>query len=221
MSDLDRRGVFSLVRRGVAFELRLYRSLLRWVARRPVVPSADAEAFGYARLVTPVMCLWIFASAVEIVVVDLLLPWQTARIVALVLGVWGLLWMLGFLASLNVQPHLVDGSGIRVRHGASIDIAVPWDAIATIANRRRDLPSSIRTLQPQETPSGTDLQVVVSGEVNVHVVLYGPMTVPTPKGSQEISELSVFADDPRALVTRARQSLTSAATVDPTRRSAR
>ena len=34
------RRVGGLARRGVRFELRLYRSLLRWVARRPAVPAA-------------------------------------------------------------------------------------------------------------------------------------------------------------------------------------
>ena len=209
MSDFDRRAVSSLIRRGLAFELGLYRSLFRWVTRRPVVPSPDIEAFGYAKLVTPLMWLWIFASGVEIVVVDLLIPWRTIGIIVLVIGVWGLLWMVGFLASLSVYPHLLSESAIRVRNGSSIDIAVPWDAIATISSQRRDLPSSIRTLQSRETETGTDLQVGVSGQTNVHVVLRHHMTVPTPKGSRQITELSFWADDPRALVTRARNSLTT------------
>src|SRR5215207_11759459 len=62
MAEGDRRSVFSLARRAVMFELRLYRSLYRWVTRRPVVPSPDVEAVGYSRAVTPVMLLWIFAS---------------------------------------------------------------------------------------------------------------------------------------------------------------
>jgi hypothetical protein len=212
MSAVDRRSVFSLVRRALMFELRLYRSLFRWVTRRPVVPSPDVEAFGYAQAVAPIMWVWIFASGIEILVLHLLIPWPTVRIIALVISAWGLLWMLGFLASLNVYPHLLGDAALRIRHGASVDIAIPWDSIATIAVQRRDLPSSIRTLQLRETKGSTELQVGVSGQVNVHAVLRHPLTVTTPKGSQRITELSFWVDDPRALVARARQHLTSEAT---------
>jgi hypothetical protein len=212
MSDVDRRSVFSLARRAVMFELRLYRSLFRWAARRPVTSSADVDAFGYAQAVTPVMSLWIFASAVEMVVVHLLIPWPLVRITVLVISAWGLLWMVGFLASLKVNPHLLGASTLRVRHGASVDIAIPWDSIASVVAQRRDLPSSIRTLQPRETKSGTDLQVGVSGEVNVHAVLRHTLTVPAPKGNQRITELSFWVDDPNAFVARARQHLTADAT---------
>lgn len=208
MPDLSPRAVLSVVRRGVVFELRLYRSLLRWIARRPHIPGPDLEAVGYAQAVTPVMWLWIFASAIEVPLFHLLIPWETVRIIGIVVSVWGLVWMVGLLASLRVYPHLLSGSALRVRHGASVDITVPWDAIATITAQRRDLPSSVWTLQPRETDSGTDLQVAVSGQVNVHAVLRHPRTVPTPKGDMEITEISFLTDDPRAFVTRARQHLT-------------
>ena len=66
MPDLGPRALYALVRKGVVFELRLYRSLFRWVTRRPDVKGDDTEAFGYAKAVTPVMWLWILASAVEV-----------------------------------------------------------------------------------------------------------------------------------------------------------
>jgi hypothetical protein len=209
MADVDHRSVFSLARGAVMFELRLYRSLFRWVTRRPVTPSTDVEAVGYSQAVTPIMLLWIFASAVEMVVVHLLIPWQTVRIILLIISAWGLIWMVGFLASLKVYPHLLSDATLRVRHGATVDIAIPLDAIASIVAQRRDLPSSIRTLQFRETKSGIDLQVGVSGEVNVHAVLRHPMTVPTPKGDKEISELSFWVDDPRAFVARVRPAITA------------
>lgn len=98
--DLGPRALYSLVRQGVVFELRLYRTLFRWVTRRPDVQGHDAEVFGYAKAVTPVMWLWIFASAVE-------------------------------APGSNVYPHLLSASTLRVRHGASVDIPVPWAAIET------------------------------------------------------------------------------------------
>jgi hypothetical protein len=216
VSDVDRRSVFSLARGALMFELRLYRSLARWLARRPSIPRG-VEPFGYSQAVTPVMWLWIFASAVEMVVVHLLIPWPTVRIIVLVISAWGLIWMVGFLASIKVHPHLLGENGLRVRHGATVDIAIPWDSIASIAVKRRDLPSSIRTLRFAETQNGLDLQVAVSDQVNVRVVLVRPTTVPTPKGAKHITELSFWADDPNALVARARHYLASEARQDQPR----
>jgi len=212
MADGDRRSVFSLARRAVLLELRLYRSLFRWVTRRPVAPRPDMQAIGYSQTVTPVMSLWIFASAAEMVVVHLIVPWPTVRIILLIISAWGLIWMIGFLVSLKVYPHLLDSSTLRIRHGATVDISIPWDSIASVVAQRRDLPSSIRTLQTRETPRGSDLQVGVSGEVNVHARLTHPMTVPTSRGAERITELSFWVDDPHAFVARAREHLTTGAT---------
>jgi hypothetical protein len=208
MPDLLRSAV-ALVRRGVVFELRLYRSLFRWVARRTHGLAPGVEPFGYARAVTPVMWLWIFGSALEVFFLDLVIPWQPVRVVAFVLGAWGFVWMVGLLASLKVYPHLMSDAGLRLRYGASVDVTVPWQAVETITVDRRDLPSSVRTLQPVETARGTDLQIAVSGQVNVHAALRRPLTVPTPKGDRVVTGLTFLTDDPRALVTRARAHLPS------------
>jgi hypothetical protein len=207
MADVDRRSsVFSLAGRVVMFEFRLYVSLARWLIRRPSIPRG-VEPFGYSQVVTPVMLLWIFASAAEMIVVHLLIPWPPVRIIVLVISAWGLIWMIGFLASIKVHPHLV-GDTLRVRHGTSVDIAVPWESISSIVVQRRDLPSSIRTLRFGETKSGMALQVAVSDQVNVRAVLKDTLTVPTRKGDRDITELSFWADDPNALVARAREHLT-------------
>ena len=57
----------------VLLELALYRSLVRWCARRPDVP-AGATPVGHAQLVGPMLWLWIFGSATEVVVIPLLPP---------------------------------------------------------------------------------------------------------------------------------------------------
>ena len=165
------------------FELRLYRSLFRWVARRAHGLAPGVEPFGYAWAVTPVMWLWIFGSALEVFFLDLVIPWQPVRVAAFVLGAWGFVWMVGLLASLKVYPHLMSDAGLRLRYGASVDVTVPWQAVETITVDRRDLPSSVRTLQPVETARGTDLQIAVSGQVNVHAALRRPLTVPTPRAT--------------------------------------
>ncbi|HSE71735.1 MAG TPA: hypothetical protein VLA97_13325 [Nocardioidaceae bacterium] len=214
MPDLSVRTVAALARRAVVFELRLYRSLFRWVTRRVDRGGPEVEPFGYAQAVTPVMWLWIFASAAELPLVHVLVPWETVRIFLLVVGVWGLAWMVGLLASLQVYPHQLSDSHLRVRHGASVDIRVPWANVASVKVDDRDLPSAIRTLQPRETESGTDLQVGVSARVVVHASLREPMTISTHHGPVEFTELSFWADEPRVLADRARRHISAAVRTD-------
>lgn len=198
-----RAAVPALVRRAVTFEIGVWRSLYRWIARRPRVPDAEAEAFSYVGAVEPLIWAFIGVSAIEVPVAHLLLPWDSVRISVLVLGLWGLTWMFGLLASLKVYPHVVGGSGLRVRYGTTLDISVPWDIITSIRVQRRNLPSS-RTVQLDTADTGTVLNVGVSSQTNVHVALREPMPVALPKGEETVTELRFYADDPDALVTKAR-----------------
>jgi len=195
--------IWSLIRRAVLFELRIYRNLLRWVARRP--DTRGGEPFGYARLITPVLCLFIFGSAVETVVLHALLPWERIRLAADVLGVWGLLLMLGLLAGVRVHPHLLTSDALRVRYGGTIDLVLPWGAIESVVHRRKELESSVKTLRE----TGDELLVPVSNETNVRVALRRPTVVRTPRGEREVVAVSFLADDPKDLVARAKAHLSA------------
>ena len=130
------RNVVALGRKLVMFELSLYRSLYRWVTRRPDVP-ADAGAFAYVGAVSVLLWAFIIVSAVETVVFHLILPWEVVRLVVDILSIWGLLWMLGMKGTLTVRPHLLDAEGIRVRHGMGAELTIPWDAVGAVRGRRR------------------------------------------------------------------------------------
>ena len=199
------RKVGSLALRAVRFEVRIYVALARWITRRPAVPRGhDVAAFGYGQGVVPVLWLWVFASVAEIPVVHVLLPWRTAQVVAFLVSTWGLAWMLGFLASHKVYPHLVTGDGLVVRHGPHTRVEVPWSAVAEVRSERRDLPSSARAYQPLTTADGTVVRVGVSGETNVRVVLHGPTSLTATRGPVEAVEVDLLVDDPTAFVAAAR-----------------
>lgn len=204
------KTVISLIRFAVAFELALYRSLFRWVTRRPDVPPG-AEPFAYFGAVAALLWAFIGVSAVELVVLHVLLPWETVRLVADILGVWGLLWMLGLAASFKVYPHLVTDSGLRVRNGHTTNIVVPWDAVASVGARERGRERS-RALQLDRDENSTVLNVVTTSRTNVDVKLSQPLVVPLPKGEETVTEIRLFADDSRELVSRARKHLASSVT---------
>ncbi|MDO9380766.1 MAG: hypothetical protein Q7T56_18135 [Nocardioidaceae bacterium] len=184
----------------VRLEVGMYVSLARWAARRPSLGAPGSQVHGYARLVTPMLWLFVFASAVEVVVLDLLLPWMVVRVVALVLGIWGVVWMLGMIASYRVFPHLLEPDRLRVRCGALVDVVLPWSAIASVGSGDTSLESSMRTMQVDDLDDGTRLSVGVGGRVNVQLTLREPVTVSTPRGSLVVTRVSLWADDPRDLV---------------------
>jgi hypothetical protein len=138
-----------LVRRVLAYEVGMWRNLYRWVFRRPVTFEPDAVALGYAGMLTPFLIAFIAVSAVEIPVLHLLLPWETARLVADILGVYGLLWMVGLFAANRAHPHIVGRFGLRIRNGHAVDLLLAWDDVASMRTRGRDLPG--RTVQLDRT----------------------------------------------------------------------
>ena len=194
------RSAWALVRWAVTFELRLYVSLGRWLLRRPASGTPTEQPVGYAKAVTPVMWLWIFGSALEVPLVHVLIPWDAVRITALALSVWGLLWMVGFLASLQVYPHLLGAAGIRLRNGPSTWVSVPWDAVESVVARRTDLPSSMRTLQDETRGDAAVLHVAVSGTTNVQLRLIAPTRIATSRGPTEVIGVAFMADEPRDVV---------------------
>lgn len=200
-----------LARRTVELETGMWRSLYRWVFRRRLAPGPGSQAFGYVGAVKPMLFVFIGVSAVEIPLLDLIIsrtvPWRSVRVIALVLGGYGLIWMIGLFASLRVHPHVVGPAGLRVRSGTTVDVTVPWDAVAAVRSRYRSLPAS-HTVQVERNGDELALNVGTGGQTNIDVVFHRPTVVTVPKGPREpATHLRFYADDPDALTARAREHL--------------
>ena len=202
------RTVVSLIRRGVVFEIALYRSLLRWVTRRPDVPPGGV-AFRYVGAVALLLWVFIGVSAVELVVVHVLLPWETVRRVADVIGIWGLVWMLGLAASYSVHPHVVTEAGLRIRQGHGVDLTVPWEAVASVGMRERSRDTS-KALQVDRSEQAVVLNVVMGSMTDVDIRLKRPLLVPVRGNEESVTEIRLYADEPRLLVAAAREHLAPA-----------
>jgi len=194
-----------LARIVLVYELGMWRSLARWVTRRPVV--GGGAAFPYAGVVTPVIWAFIVVSAIEVPVFHLLLPWEAVRRAADVLGVYGLLWMLGMLASLKVHPHVVEDAGLRVRNGIAVDALVPWEDVAAVRYRMRSL-EGMRNIQVAEDGPARALSVGVGSQTNVDLELRVPRVLPVRRTAGEpVAVVRIYADDPKGLVARIRTEL--------------
>lgn len=192
------RRVLALAWKALRLEITLYRALGRWLVRRPEVP-AGTEPIGYSRLVAPMLWLWIFGSAVEVVVLDVVLSrwWTPLRIPLLVVGVWGLVWMLGMLAAYRVRPHLLGEETLQVRDGIHARVDVPLDRIASVRTVDHELPGLLRSVHVEGEGDGATLLVGVGSRTNLELVLTWPTTLQTPHGPSTVARVGLWVDEPR------------------------
>ena len=191
--DLVRR-LPALAWSALRLELTLYRALCRWLVRRPDVPTGT-RPIGYSRLVGPMLWLWIFGSATEVVVLDVVLSrwWTPLRIPILVVGVWGLVWMLGMLAAYRVRPHLLGNDVLEVRDGIHARVVVPLERIAEVRAVEHALPGLLRSVHVE----GDLLLIGVGSRTNLELVLSGPTTLETPHGPTPAARVGLWVDEPR------------------------
>jgi len=199
----------NVLHRAWVAELRVYSSIARAIARRPAVPKGGTGV-GYHRPVLTVLFIFIGLSAVEIPILDLIFhQWPAARITLLILGIWGVTWMVGLLCAMIMRPHSVGPDGIRVRSGLELDVPVGWADIASIAiDRRIDEPK-----QPRVT--GSEYAERMQDETNIVIELERPVAIRLPGlapkgGTHQVDRIRLWADDPRALLDAARPFLVEA-----------
>jgi hypothetical protein len=173
------------------FEVNLYKSLFRFVTRRPDVPEGSTGV-RYVGAISVLLWAFVIGSAVELVVLHVILPWEKVRLAADILGIWGLMWMLGFTASHYVYPHLVGADGLRLRYGHHVAVDVPWHAVDGASTRERSVDGN-KSLVHQDGV----LQVPVGGRTNVEVRLGSPLQVVVRGETVEVTEVRFFADEPR------------------------
>ena len=184
----------------IRYEWGIWKSLFRWVFRRPIAPAGELP-FGYTQAVTPVLWAFIAISAIEIPVFHLLIPWKTVQGIGLVFGAWGLFWMIGLLASQKTYPHTLGPEGIRVRNGFGIGVFIPWSNVEAVRFKHRNLERS-RTIQSDDDV----LSLVIFSQTNVDIVLREPMVMTRVKGvTPPFTELRIYVDDAKDFVTSARE----------------
>lgn len=200
----------SAARRALQMEAAMWKSLVRWLCRRPATLEAGDVPFSYLGVIKPILGILIGLSVVEIPILDLIVrrvvPWEPARWIVLALSIWGLLWMIGLYASLKLHPHLVGDAGIRVRMGATAEVVVPWTDVEAVSKRYRTMPSS-KSVQVEDDA----LHIVAGSQTSVDVRLRRPMSFHLPKGETEpVRELRLYADDPDGFVRQSRDVKASA-----------
>jgi hypothetical protein len=194
-------------RRAIMLEIGVWQSLYRFTFRRQLVPPG-ATAFGYHRPVLSVLTVFIVLSAIEIPIIDLVVHrWTAVRIPLLVLGIWGLTFMVGTALGYLTRPHAVGPAGIRIRQGTEIDIPIAWEDIASIAR----VPFTVEPKTPRIAREGEAVQLAlrIANETNIDIELERPVTVKLPQGTESVTMIRIHVDDPRAFLDTARRHLSA------------
>jgi hypothetical protein len=200
------RLVGYLARRVIMMEIHSYQSIYRFLFRRPKVP-VGAVGFGYYQPVLAILIVFIAVSAVELVVVDLIVRrWTHIRIPVLILSLWGLIYMLGFLFGMLTRPHAVGPAGVRARYASEIDIPLSWDDIDSVTSRKHTTQDKQPKVTIDEDGKAT-LHLRMQNETNIEVQLKAPTEIRLPSGPETISKVTLYADDSRAFMNEVRRHL--------------
>lgn len=182
----------SLARAAWRAEVGIWKSLYRWLFRRPRVPRG-ASGFSYHSPVLTILVIFIVLSAVEIPIVDLIVHrWPWVRIPLLALGIWGVTWMIGLLLSYLTRPHAVGPAGIRARLGADVDIDLPWEVVASV-EKSRDVTEKAPKVRIES--HGRTLALRMQNETNVLVILERPVGTRLGDTRVDLDAVRLWVDD--------------------------
>ena len=178
-------------------------SLALWLRRRSALTGEEMPYPYRGPLLAPMWVMTIL-SALEVVALDVLIPWTPGwtwlRVTLVVIGVWGVVFVLGMLAGVTVHPHALGPAGLRIRHGATLEIAIPWDRVRSVRHEQRSWEG--RSVDVD----GPSLRIAVSKQTNVHLRLDEPVeALLVREGRRMVSEIAFHTDDVRGIVKAIRQ----------------
>lgn len=121
--------------RAAQYECGLYRDLWRWSRGCTLVPES-AEALPHQPGRLQLVAMFSVVILIELVVVHLLLPEGMLRIAALLLSVWGLVFIWALIGSERIRPSYIDSERVVLRRGRKVFVDIPRELIAKQSRSR-------------------------------------------------------------------------------------
>ncbi|MFD5867711.1 hypothetical protein ACFWGD_03715 [Corynebacterium sp. NPDC060344] len=178
-------------------EIRVWADLIRLLRRQRVVPPrripipAVEGLWGIPGMMT-------VATIVELIAIELLLPWPEVRVVLALVSIYSLLILWSFIGQRVVYPHSV-GPELILRHGRTIIARIDAAAVGEVL--------VVRDYAAEQHAVGGGVLTLSNGQgTNVRVALHAgavpvetrpPTWIPWKKKPMEtITEVALWADDP-------------------------
>ena len=189
----------SPVRPFVRGELVALRAVVTWFRGRTtgVEPGALVLTAHRGRLAMPLA--FVAVTAVEIVVLHILIPWPWLKTALLVLSIWSILALLGWHAVGRTNPHFLTARRLVVRHLGVVVATVERDDVVAV-QRRRSFAVTSPTIDDGvlhlPNPDGTVVDVVLREPVEAEL----PALLRSRRRRGPVAKMSLHLDDPEALV---------------------
>lgn len=142
------------------------------------------------------------ATVVEIVAIELLLPWPAVRIALAVGSAYSLLILWGIFAQRAVHVHTV-GTRLTLRRGRTIIAAIDVAEVSSVA-LVRDYSAEQHALTDGvlelTNGQGSNVRIVLNDDGETAVARPPTWSPWRPKPAQALTEVRMWADDPEAAI---------------------
>jgi hypothetical protein len=167
---------------------------LWWAARRRSDVGPEDVALAYAGPDRVLIRTLAVLSLLEVAVVHVLVSWPPLRWSLFGLGIYGVLSLIAFDATLRQHPHLLRREELVLRFGHFRSARVPLAGLA--AARRHVTGERKRTVEV----AGEALALSFMGETNVELTFDPPASVDVDGRAHDVTAVSFAVHDPRAAV---------------------
>ncbi|MEV6715464.1 hypothetical protein AB0M48_25890 [Lentzea sp. NPDC051208] len=155
-----------------------------------------ARTFGYSAQVKPFLWVFIVVTPLEILLVELIVPWFWLRAVLLVFGVLSALLLGWQIWMLSKFQHSVDDEHLWLRYAREFEYRIPLAAIENVTQG-----TTSRTLHKTRSVVDGTLVLEISGSTNVSLRLSEPQEVDLGRrGAHEVTKVEFWTDDPGGMV---------------------
>lgn len=192
----------NLVARALRHDILLLRAIGMLLTGRRDVKQHEV-ALPYSGPLVPMLAVITVVDGFVAFGLHMLIPAGWVRTLVLIVGLLGLIWLFGFIATLIVYPHTLSDDRIRLRFGAFQDIIVPREMIIA-AERFTGKPASTRAA----TCLDGALIMVVANQANMRLKTHAMENIVTlnPKlADHKIDQIFFYTDSRNT----ARKALTS------------
>ncbi len=185
------------VARVISLEPRLWVYLWRWIFRRRP-PGPDEFTYRKRSIMGVFLIVAVLTAPGEILLWEILIPWNWLRLVLLVLSLYALLWIFAFYASLSVLPHRLTPEFALLHYGALAEGRIPYSSIDAVEVDQRKVPDGREGLRLSRDKASAYIGVGGKTDVIIHLreprALAGLLGPTTP-----VTTVCIAADEPERL----------------------
>ncbi|MCP2248243.1 hypothetical protein LX86_007021 [Lentzea aerocolonigenes] len=154
------------------------------------------RSFGYSAQLRPFLWVFLVLTPVEILLVDLLIPWFWLRAVLLAFGLLSAGLLAWLLWMLHRFKHEIDDDYLWLRYAREFEYRIPLAAIGTVTQGMTS-----RSLNKTRSVVDGTLVLEISNSTNVRVDLTEPQEVDLGRrGVHEVTKIEFWADNPGEMV---------------------